>query len=362
MLGNGFDLHHELLTHYNEFITIGKYLSKKYCLFTDKKINVYCELKQLADEDEAIKKKLILYKDAYLKTEINCKQYYDFIQSLQSNYWFKYFADIKSRTGWVSLENQIAEFLKKIKNKDFSDMSYFHDLIKQYYEYSDNEFKYIKNYVFLKEDNDNIIFKEYENFVELLKTYLIIFVDNVLPNISELYCFKNDFLKQCDHIISFNYTDTYKQLYNSDVNMVYIHGKLDSNIIVGINSDEYDNVGSTDLRFLNYKKYYQRIINHTFDGLRKLILELELTKSKKQLKVIGHSLDKSDEDIITVIFDWFDNILIYYYDDEALDRHVKNLKVIFGAKKLSEMTFSQKIVFEKLPLNEYTKVMTNDQL
>ena len=79
---------------------------------------------------------------------------------------------------------------------------------------------------------------------------------------------------------------------------------------------------------------------------------LNLRKGQEhELIVIGHSLDSADEDIIRVIFDWFVKIKIYYYDDRALDKYVKNLKQIFGAKNISEMTFLQKIVFEKLPQN-----------
>ena len=67
-------------------------------------------------------------------------------------------------------------------------------------------------------------------------------------------------------------------------------------------------------------------------------------------------MDVSDGDIIAVIFELFDCITVYYHDDDALDKYVKNLKLIFGANKLSKMTFSQKIVFEKLPPNEYVEV------
>ncbi|MBS7298267.1 MAG: hypothetical protein KIG65_04230, partial [Eubacteriales bacterium] len=71
--------------------------------------------------------------------------------------------------------------------------------------------------------------------------------------------------------------------------------------------------------------------------------------------VIGHSLDTSDEDVITVIFEMFDVVFIYYYDDSALDKYVKNLTQIFTAKQLSKMTLSSKIVFRQLPTNEYIK-------
>ena len=82
---------------------------------------------------------------------------------------------------------------------------------------------------------------------------------------------------------------------------------------------------------------------------------MENKDSKKFLSVIGHSLDTSDEDVITVLFDMFDVVFIYYYDDSALDNYVKNLTRIFTAKQLSKMTLSSKIVFRQLPANEYIK-------
>ena len=102
-------------------------------------------------------------------------------------------------------------------------------------------------------------------------------------------------------------------------------------------------------RILNY----QRITKHTFEGLGLLIRVLKNKREERHLKIIGHSLDIADGDIITVLFDWFERITIYYHTEKALDMYVKNLKIIFGANELSKMTFSQKIVFEKLPPNEY---------
>ena len=362
MLGNGFDLYHKLLTDYDNFITIGTYLRKKHTFLTFENFNVYSVLKEISKNNKSIRESLLLYKEAYAKTNINCEEYGVFLELLNTNCWFQYFADRKERDGWVALEIQIYELLKKIKKNDISDAEPFLQMIKEKNGCSDKAFKYIKSYTFSKQENDNILFDEFEKFINLLQLYLKIFVNNVLQHISQSHCFENSFLNNSDVVISFNYTDTYKQLYSSNTDVVYIHGKLGGDIIVGINSDECDNIGNNDLRFIKFKKYYQRITKHTFAGIRKLITHLKLTDSNKHLKVIGHSLDLADEDIITVIFDWFDIITIYYLDDQALDKYVKNLKQIFGAKTLSEMTFSQKIIFEKIPSNNYKKVTTNDQL
>ena len=71
MLGNGFDLYHGLLSHYDDFITISKYLSEKYrCIVFNEDFeskNIYSELLDLAKTNEAVRRKLLVYKEAYKK-------------------------------------------------------------------------------------------------------------------------------------------------------------------------------------------------------------------------------------------------------------------------------------------------------
>ena len=183
-----------------------------------------------------------------------------------------------------------------------------------------------------------------------------------MPHISNLYADCNSYIKNNDYVLTFNYTNTYAELYGSKADIIHVHGKLDDSIVLGINSNEYDNVGSNDYKFIRYKKYYQRITKRTLDDLNPLFTYINLTTEQRSLSIIGHSLDVSDGDILTVIFDVFDVIKIYFHNDNALDSYVKNLKLIFGAKELSKMTFSQKVIFRKLPPNEFKKVNTNDKL
>lgn len=373
MLGNGFDLYHTLLTHYDDFMAISEHLYKKYRWpkhFEIKemketkelnKSNIYEEISSLASSNETINRKLSLYEKVYRDTQINKDELKTFIEILQKNCWFKYFLDIKSRDGWVALENQVGEVLRKIRDYDESDLKAFQSELTfrgAYYHYNAKE---PVNHNICDLESDEIIWECFCEFIELLRLYLKIFVNEAIPNIASTYVFKNDFLRNSDWVITFNYTDTYRCLYDNDVKVTHIHGSIDKEIIVGINSDSYDSPGDFDLRFIKYKKYYQRITKHSFVGLNKLITRLKMTSAEKALYIIGHSLDVADEDLITVIFEWFDKIVIYYLDDESLDKYVKNLKRIFGAKELSKVTFAQKIVFEKLPPNEYVEVQ-NDQL
>lgn len=370
MLGNGFDLYHKLFTQYNDFMVISEYCAKKYLSILYEKNNrrcIYEELRNLAESNQSIREKLLFYKDGYINTLIDEDQYREFISIIKRNCWFEHFLKNRSLGGWVDLETQITDIIKNIRNKDTGCLGSFMSAIKEKGDHSNNEFRYIGAYLISDGEYDDFLFEEYCKFVKSLKLFLSIFVDALLPNIANKYESKNDLFLNSDWIISFNYTDTYKQLYDDNAKITHIHGKLDKEIIVGINSDKYDNPGESDFRFIQYKKYYQRITKQTLDGLNRLLLRIELEENSsvfrgRKLCVIGHSLDTMDEDIITVIFEWFDQVEIYYHNAEALEVYTKNLSIIFGAKELSKMTFAQKIIFKKLPDNEYVKEHTNDQL
>jgi len=363
MLGNGFDLYHNLLTHYDDFMTIGEYLCEKYIIINYNdldKINIYSELEDLASK--TIQEKLFTYEDAYKETEINKDEYYSFLEKLRTNCWFKYFLKEKNKNYWVDLEKQTTDILYKFRNGSHTGLDDFLDVIKEKNNYSDEVFKHIKKYSFGVDENNDSIFEEYDQFIEILRQYLKIFVDSILPHISNLYVDCNNYLKNNDYVLTFNYTNTYAELYDSKADIIHIHGKLDDSIVLGVNSDEYDNAGSNDNKFIRYKKYYQRITKRTLDDLNPLFTYIKLTKEQRCLSILGHSLDVSDGDILTVIFDEFNVIKIYFHDDNALASYVKNLKLIFGAKELSKMTFSQKVIFRKLPPNECKKVTHNDKL
>lgn len=358
MLGNGFDLYHNLLSHYDDFMTIGEYLCQKHSVINHEdldKTNIYLELFDLAESNETIRNKLHTYEEEYKKTIINKIEYADYLEKLHTNCWFKHFLDVKNRDGWVALESQVSEVLKAFRQNNINVLEPFLDALKEKHQYSDAIYRHIKMYLPSKLEDDDFIFDQYTQFVEMLKLYLKIFVNSVLPSISYIYRSCNDHFKNNDYILSFNYTSTYAKLYDSTAEIIHVHGKLDDELVLGVNSDEYDAVANNDCRFIKYKKYYQRITKHTIDDLKDMINQAKLTAEPKVLSVVGHSLDVSDEDIITVLFDLFECIVIFFHNDGALDQYIKNLKLIFGAKELSKMTFSQKIIFQKLPPNEFSR-------
>ena len=149
-----------------------------------------------------------------------------------------------------------------------------------------------------------------------------------------------------DCVLSFNYSDTYERVYgnNKNIKYNYIHGRADiqsnvqtSNLVLGI--DEYldNDRKNTDLEFLPFKKYYQRIYKATeniyldwVDNIKKDEAEynrkIELAYAGKAdplysipgkkryylgvssikrpqhtLYIFGHSLDVTDKDVLKLL-------------------------------------------------------------
>ena len=153
-----------------------------------------------------------------------------------------------------------------------------------------------------------------------------------------------------DVVINFNYTRTFEVLSNSNANVEHIHGRLDSDIVLGINSDEKDELYSIDTTFLQFKKYYQRVFYRTdITYLHKL---QELKTSKKYdtghtLYIIGHSLDETDKDIIVELFDVADRIIVLYHDLKAVKKYIRNLVKIYGKREFDRIRVDKKLIFLK---------------
>ena len=71
-----------------------------------------------------------------------------------------------------------------------------------------------------------------------------------------------------DRIVTFNYTNTYNRLYK-EVTTDFVHGSADykrsaneNNIVVGIDEFLPDDQKNKDIEFIDYRKYYQRIIKN----------------------------------------------------------------------------------------------------
>lgn len=162
-------------------------------------------------------------------------------------------------------------------------------------------------------------FEDLEGITRALELYLSCFVEKIdtevrIPEIEAV---------SPDYVINFNYTNTYERLYSSQ-NVFHIHGSCngercisENNMVLGI--DEYWGGKEQDnhTNFAIFKKFVQRIRKKTgVENYRYLKDILKIyeeygkiwtgdvdistthTDGTSYIYVFGHSLDKTDKDIL----------------------------------------------------------------
>ena len=192
--------------------------------------------------------------------------------------------------------------------------------------------------------------KQLNDLANALKIYLKIFVENAVKKSSHTLSFPwQQAFKYTDHIITFNYTNTYEEFYKKN-NVVHIHGNIDNNIVLGINPDGADNIETVDTTFITFKKYFQRVKYKT--DLKYLeFIEKNKGNTDIVLYIIGHSLDITDKDIIQEIFFLASKIYILNYDETDESNHISNLVNIFGKSDFDILRRKKNITFMSITDN-----------
>ena len=144
------------------------------------------------------------------------------------------------------------------------------------------------------------------------------------------------------YVISFNYTDTYKIYGIKSDDVFHVHGSLDKkNMVLGYDDDESDK-----LDFVYFKKYFQRIQKMTgYIDEDRIRFNNEGMCEYSVVHFYGHSMDKTDGDIIKLLHSLASGLVIYYYDQEDYEQKVINLIDIFGKERATEMIQTKWIKF-----------------
>lgn len=124
------------------------------------------------------------------------------------------------------------------------------------------------------------------------------------------------------HVLSFNYTDTFRQLYSDidDDKIDFIHGSLNkNNLVLGINE------------------------TLTEDTANKIV---------DTVYIHGHSLDESDKEILEKIINSVlkkdtSTVKIFYYDEKHYRQEVTNLIKVLGKDVFQKYYFQNRIIFIK---------------
>ena len=374
LIGNGFDLAHGLPTSYKDFLDFCKMVRE---LYTYPIIDNEYNQKKLIDwnTDKTIKSKLLeCYENSKncfeYKITTQCKELDELYDCIKENVWINYFLEREKSIGenWIDFESEISnvvqaiETLKgyierdedvlKIKDTKQKTIIYFLKIAKKSLQDVFN-LKRIDGFI---ED----ISIELDKLIRSLEIYICEFV-NEIDIIKE-----NDDIKTItpDYVLSFNYSNTYERIYgqSKEVTYDYIHGKADiennvdtCNLVLGI--DEYLEDDKNDkLEFIAFKKFYQRIYKSTDSTYMKWVEQIKkYPEVNHNLFIFGHSLDKTDRDILKLLI-CNDNVTtkIYYYrknknDKKELGKLIKNLVRIMGQDELISRTMGEHKTIEFIP-------------
>lgn len=345
VLGNGFDLDHNLPTGYKNFLYFCLYITKE----NNKWQNYYEKL-------TPIQKKYV--KTIEQKKKIKAK----FISLLENNNLLRYFEFRLEQQGdnWIDLEREIKSIVQELESIEKE-----YVLSKKNWYTANGEHRIYETLDKLGLDNiahgkineislnliHSALQKSLRDFCKALELYIVTFInstpiDGVSPDIIDF---------DATDVITFNYSNTYERVYSGvhwRENIDHVHGVAcesdsdETNIVLGITSvTENKEIN----RYVDFEKYFQRITKKTENTYKKWLRSKLSDKGTIDVVFFGHSLDASDSDIIKdLICHENTKIVIYYYNDIAYQNIVANLIEILDKKTMLEYTYgeSPKISFK----------------
>lgn len=364
VIGNGFDLAHDLPTGYPHFLTFLRlYVADDEGL--EKEESQHPEIvhfiKRLKDEDGDLNREV-----HNLLGRMNI-----LLAHFQHVYEKRC---LEGKKGWVDFESEIAQIIQlfeKARGEQRSDNKYLSkqisSLIAPFISAQRGEpysLDYIPVVPGFFEMMAGYRYEELNTITRLLEIYLAAFV-NKLEYIDPISQIAN--LPRITHVLSFNYTNTYQRLYGQEnTRYCYIHGKAEENgsvdtcnLVLGI--DEYleGEAQNKDNAFIWFKKFYQRIYKETssvyIDWLEEHC-ETCRRYSKDRAPILdiyfyGHSLDVTDKDVLEkLILHEYARIYIFYRNKAQMAKQIANLVKIIGEEKLIRMTrgANRTIIFKRI--------------
>lgn len=283
---------------------------------------------------------------------------------------------------WVDFESEILRVVKKVEKEEMykSVKSFFSQTIKQRKTIDKDEnklveFRKMMERINLKDKKQPDFFDLRNELVEDLNE-LQLLLDKYLGYVlskSEISPLDNIKQFKPDAVLSFNYTDTYRKVYDQEgkIKYDYIHGEItefgqnpEGRIVLGINEYLDDKEKNNCLEYIEFRKYFQRIFKGTGseykdwldeinqkteenyqrkESLRgkrpQFVSEMESYPETNQVIFYGHSLDVTDKDILSEII-LTENVRcqFYYHDKTSLRSQITNLVKIIGQDELIKRT------------------------
>lgn len=347
LIGNGFDLAHKLPTNYTDFMNyldavhyvwqhhekIGKICIDEEIKNNIRKRNLNPLLEQtLLQTPETLQTRGILRKYNVGKDYL-LNVFANIFRPVDHNYWYYYFQKVlQENDHWMGFESTIADVMKVFSKLDERDQYKFdgeNSFELDFYECfkEKNLISFIlKNIdkisnVLHKSDFEDAMIKSLSKIMKAMENYMVL-VDN-MP-----ICVESPDIKSYhfDNIISFNYTNTFKRVYNpnlEDNKICFLHGKAD-----GVNHDSSNNIVlGINNSLSQYGKIFQKIYKNTDINYKKFLQGKE--KEKCVLVIFGHSLSQIDGDIIKDLINSYDSTTVYYNTDKQHQQQIENLLSMF---------------------------------
>lgn len=382
VIGNGFDIAHGIPSSYKNFLDFVIAYKKVY--------KYYASLNTIEKNNfsNGITRISSIYKDtSFIMNEMTLSNSHasEFGEMINHNCWIEYFlgrtSQLERKHNWVDIEEEISRVIKTLtqlhktnKGINFSaeEMHKIDCVLNSEvhgrtdgFDREDEVLLTFMNRLMEEQPGQQITNQErreywqkftsilsadFSKLVRSLELYLDYFIDFTKLSKSDIF----DGIK-FDHLVTFNYTNTYRVLYNSIISGDFIHGraqacrdKEESDVVLGIEEFLDEDQKNKDVEFIAYRKYYQRIIKHCDFSYRKV---LENSNNAISTWFFGHSLASSDKDILTHLLPSSDlasqnsshsksNVkksYICYYSQHTLEQQVANLVQVLGQEALNDL-------------------------
>lgn len=412
LIGNGFDLAHGLPTKYGDFLAFCVEVRTLYVYSWKKTENQYQQDHlESVKLNEDIKKE---FSEAFsqrtrqsgqFKTVIPDPRFTELYGLVEKNAWIDYFLERQNGSvgkNWIDFEAEISEVIqildeanRRLQAGETNEPRETGRFAKLLHGCKIKEAELFNDKIAMRKFTAHLQ-SDLDRLTRALEIYIAGFVEKLQPNRKDPDIEKLD----PDHILSFNYSNTYQRLYGGDkaIQYDYIHGKAcqegdeqTCGLVLGI--DEYldDDRKNKDLSFLTFKKFYQRIYKGTGNGYLSWLAAIEAkgrdTERKRmaserkaanageealqreisahaaaalkgpvhELYIFGHSLDVTDRDILRRLLccDAIRTKIYYHREDEkdkqSLARQIKNLIAIIGQDELIRKTGGVHKTIEFIP-------------
>lgn len=425
LIGNGFDLEHNLPTSYKKFL---EFCERINLIFTYANTVTKDKYKQENldnwDVDDSIKQALFhtfeerTYNEISKETgtsdfEVTTSEalFNELHMLINKNTWLIYFQKRQSDLGdnWIDFESEISRVIKALDSAKKYLLTHENILeshlkddaiLMEIWKSASTTFQKVFKNSETIENFASFLNKELDKLIRALEIYISYFINKI--EVSRLSSDIEALDPDC--VLSFNYSNTYERVYGVEKNIqyAYIHGKAEisknvtsCNIVLGIDEYLLGESKNTELEFLTFKKYYQRIYKSTDnlyldwvdeikDGYTDYCREIEAAYARKNipeklrsrtithnnriytegspmrcpqhtLYIFGHSLDVTDQDVLRM-FICNNNVQtkIFYYrenadDKQSLGKIIKNLIGVMGQEELIRRTGGAHKTIEFIP-------------